>query len=89
MNSYLENWRKLRVKVKILCCNDATELETQINEFIADKIIHDIKYQSVGFYNLWNGNGIPISSVANDRALIMYDDKETNYLDVRINKGAQ
>ncbi len=76
------------MKVKILCCNDATELETQINEFIADKIVHDIKFQSVGFYNQWNGNGIPISSVANDRVLIMYDDEETNCLDAHIKKEA-
>ena len=88
MNSCLENWRKLRVKVKILCCNDANELEKQINEFTTDKAIIDIKYQSVGFYNQWNGNGVPANAVVNDRVLIMYDEEDPDYVVSRIKKGA-
>lgn len=37
------------MKIKIMCCNDTEELEAQINKFIADKIVHDIKFQSIGF----------------------------------------
>lgn len=76
------------MKIKIVCCNNVEELEKQVNDFIADKIIHDIKYQSVGFYNQWNGLGIPTSGVANDRVIIMYDDIEANHLDARIKKEA-
>ena len=67
------------MKIKIICCNDTEELETQINKFIADKIVHDIKFQSVGFYDRWNGNGIPTSGITNDRVIIMYDDKESQF----------
>ena len=77
------------MKIKIVCYNNTEELETQINEFIADKIVHDIKFQSVGFYDRWNGNGIPTSGITNDRVIIMYDDKEANRLDTRIKKEAQ
>lgn len=76
------------MKIKIICCNDANELETQINEFIADKIVHDIKFQSVGFYNQWNRHGVPTSGFANDRAFIMYDEEDPNYVgSSRIKKG--
>lgn len=76
------------MKIKILCCNDANKLETQINEFITDKAIIDIKYQSVGFYNQWNGNGVPENAVVNDRVLIMYVDEDSDYVVSRIKKGA-
>lgn len=76
------------MKIKIICCNDAVELETLVNEFIENKIVHDIKYQSIGFYNKWNNIGAPVNAVANDRVLIMYDDEDFNYVASRIKKGA-
>ncbi len=76
------------MKIKIIACNDTVELETQINEFITDKVVIDIKYQSIGFYNKWNNIGVPVTAVTNDRVLIMYDDEDSNYVASRIKKGA-
>lgn len=70
------------MKIKIISCNDAVELETQVNEFIENKIVHNIKYQPIVYYPQWNGLGIPTSVVVNDRVLIMYDEEESNYLGV-------
>lgn len=88
MNSYLENWRKLRMKVKIICNSDMLSFEKDVNAFIADKVIHDIKYQSMSIPQQYNGIGIPTSIGIFDRALIMYDDEETDYLDAHIKKEA-
>lgn len=74
MNSCLENWRKLRMKVKIICNSDMLSFEKDVNAFIADKVIHDIKYQSMSIPQQYNGVGIPTSIGIFDRALIMYDD---------------
>lgn len=76
------------MKIKIISCNDAVELETLVNEFLENKIVHDIKYQPIVYYPQWKGLGAPTSVVANDRVLIMYDDEEANCLDARIKKEA-
>ena len=88
MNSCLENWRKLRMKVKIICNSDMLSFEKDVNAFIADKVIHDIKYQSMSIPQQYNGVGIPTSIGIFDRALIMYDDEEADYLDAHIKKEA-
>ena len=76
------------MKVKIFCSSDTLNLEKDINAFIADKVIHDIKYQSMSIPQQYNGAGIPINIGIFDRALIMYDDEEANYLDAHIKKEA-
>ena len=75
------------MKIKIISCNDTVELETLVNEFIENKIVHDIKYQPIVYYPHWD-RFVPRSVDANDRVLIMYDDEETDYVDFRIKKGA-
>ena len=76
------------MKVKIVCNSDAISFEKDINDFIADKVIHDIKYQSMSIAQSYNGIGIPTNIGIFDRALIMYDDEEANYLDAHIKKEA-
>ena len=75
------------MKIKIISCNDTVVLETLVNEFIENKIVHDIKYQPIVYYPHWDRCG-PRSVDANDRVLIMYDDEETNCLDAHIKKEA-
>lgn len=76
------------MKVKIICNSDALSFEKDINAFIADKVIHDIKYQSMSIAYQYNGVGVPTNIGIFDRALIMYDDEETDYLDARIKREA-
>ena len=47
-----------------------------------------IKYQSMSIAQRYNGVGIPTDIGIFDRALIMYDEEEANYLDARIKKEA-
>lgn len=77
------------MKVKIICNSDALSFEKDINAFIADKVIHDIKYQSMSIAYQYNGVGVPTNIGIFDRALIMYDDEEADYLDARIKREAQ
>ena len=77
------------MKVKIICNSDMLSFEKDVNAFIADKVIHDIKYQSMSIPQQYNGVGIPTSIGIFDRALIMYDEEEANYLDAHIKKEAQ
>lgn len=53
------------MKVQVLASNDSTQLQKWINDFIKDRMIIDIKYNSVSV-----GNSV------NDRVLILYEDFE-------------
>lgn len=63
-------------KVKIFVDIDVTRLETQINEFIKDKKVIDIKYNTITFVNQYSERGIPTSIILGDRALIIYEEDE-------------
>ena len=53
------------MKVQVLASNDSTQLQKWINDFIKDRMVIDIKYNSVSV-----GNSV------NDRVLILYEDFE-------------
>lgn len=56
------------VKVAILHANRGKVLEQDVNEFIQNKEVIDIKYQAVAFH----ANGY---DVINDRCMIIYKEK--------------
>jgi hypothetical protein len=56
-------------KVKILAYTDGVRLENDINLFIADKKVIDIKYEAL-LINDESGNGS-----VNDRVLIIYEEE--------------
>lgn len=64
------------MKVKIFVGINAKSMEDEINEFIKDKPVVDIKYQSMGLATRYNATGIPTNIVVYDRALVMYVDEE-------------
>lgn len=64
------------MKIKIFSDKDIDRLDHRVNEFIADKVIHDIKYSSVVVAEQYNGNGIPTRAAFYDRVLVMYDERE-------------
>lgn len=64
------------MKVKIFGGIDIKSMENEINEFIKDKPVIDIKYQSMGLTIQYNATGIPINVTVCDRALVMYVDEE-------------
>lgn len=64
------------MKVKIFVGINIKSMEDEINEFIKDKPVVDIKYQSMGLATRYNATGIPTNVVVYDRALVMYVDEE-------------
>ncbi len=59
------------MKVAILHANRGKVLENDVNEFIQNKHVIDIKYQSVVHHT----NGY---DVINDRCMIMYEEGESD-----------
>ena len=59
-------------KVHLICSNDPAKFEYSINEFIKDKEVLDIKFQSAALHDQFTYSGIPTAMVAIDKALIIY-----------------
>ena len=62
----------VKVKRIVACGNE--RFEDRINEFIAGKVVIDIKYSSGVLYERFNNYGSPTRIVPFDRALIIYED---------------
>lgn len=60
------------MKVKMFFGNDTSRLKQEINDFIKDKYVIEIRYQSVPIVMKYNNLGTPIKTEINDRVLIMY-----------------
>ena len=69
------------MKIKLFADNDHLALEEKINNFIKDKTVFDIKYDSNLFHSSYNTQtGIPKDIVVNDRVLILYEEKDPDEL---------
>lgn len=53
------------MKVQVLASNDSTQLQKWIDDFIKDRMVIDIKY-----------NSVLVDNSVNDRVLILYEDFE-------------
>lgn len=60
------------MKIKIFSRYSLSELEQMVNNFIKDKEVIDIRYQSYSVCTKYNGNGIPIETKCVDRVMIVY-----------------
>ena len=60
-------------KVAFIANSDSTTLVNNINDFIKDKKVIDIKYQSVLGYTKFNASAIPLDLAIYDRVLIVYE----------------
>lgn len=66
------------MKVKIFSSDRIDPLETEIDDFVKDKKVIDIKFQSLAVPTQYNNFG-QISSIGIfDRVLIMYEEGESN-----------
>ncbi len=59
----------MSVKVKIISCNDGNRLMEAVNDFCKDKIVIDIKFQSLLI-------DYGVTSSVNDRVLIIYREED-------------
>lgn len=64
----------VKMKVKMFSETDVEKLEKEVNEFIEERVVMDVKYQSMYVTTQYNGDGIPIKGKIIDRALIIYAD---------------
>lgn len=60
------------MKVKMFSETDMEKLEKEVNEFIEERVVMDVKYQSMYITTQYNGDGIPIAGNIIDRALVIY-----------------
>lgn len=70
------------MKIKIFSRSrySLSELEQMVNNFIKDKEVINIQYQSYSICTKYNGNGIPIDIKCVDRVMIMYREGTLNVL---------
>lgn len=63
------------MKIKVFGSTNSEELERMVNEFIADKAVQDIKYQSLYIGTKFHQyTGAALEGVLVDKAMIMYID---------------
>jgi hypothetical protein len=60
-------------KIHMVACDDGLKFMNLINNFIADKQVIDIKYQSHVYHTEYR-NGVPSNVLVNDRAMIIYEE---------------
>lgn len=63
------------MKVKIFRERDIKELEKDVNKFIKEKSVVDIKLTTDVFYDRYI-NGVPVSVIENKTVMIMYTDEK-------------
>lgn len=61
-------------KVRLFSNRSAFDFIDDVNEFLKDKKLIDIKYQPIQVYDEYYGNGTPKRSTIYDRALIIYEE---------------
>ena len=60
------------MKIKIFNGFNIKELENEVNEFIKDKIIHDIKTTTIFCQTTFNRDGIPLKAEIINTITVMY-----------------
>lgn len=65
----------MKMNVRLLDDCDAKVLQTRINDFIKEKKVIDIKFNSV-YVPVKTENGTLTHAIINDRALIMYEEEQ-------------
>lgn len=60
------------MKVKFFSGTDIGELEKEVNSFMEERVVMDVKYQSMYVTTRYNGDGIPIEGKILERAMVIY-----------------
>lgn len=68
------------MKIKLFSRTSKEELEQAVNQFIQDKNVVDIKYQSYSIVRKYNGNGVPIEYAFVDHVLVIYKEDKIDVL---------
>ena len=73
-NQQFTEKENVKMKIKIFSKKDTLELEKEVNSFMEERVVIDVKYQSMYIVKKYNSDGIPIEGGVIDRALIIYAD---------------
>lgn len=73
-NQQFTEKENVKMKVKIFSKKDTWELEKEVNSFMEERVVMDVKYQSMYVATKYNGDGIPIEGKIIDRAMVIYAD---------------
>ena len=68
------------MKIKLFSRKSKEELEQAVNQFIQDKNVVNIKYQSYSIVRKYNGNGVPIEFACVDHVLVIYKEDKIDVL---------
>lgn len=71
-NQQFTEKENVKMKVKIFSKKDTWELEKEVNSFMEERVVMDVKYQSMYVATKYNGDGIPIEGKIIDRAMVIY-----------------
>lgn len=73
-NQQFTEKENVKMKIKIFSKKDTLELEKEVNSFMKERVVMDVKYQSMYVATKYNGDGIPIEGKIIDRAMVIYAD---------------
>lgn len=73
-NQQFTEKENVKMKIKIFSKKDTLELEKEVNSFMEERVVMDVKYQSMYVATQYNGDGIPIEGKIIDRAMVIYAD---------------
>lgn len=71
-NQQFTEKENVKMKIKIFSKKDTLELEKEVNSFMEERVVMDVKYQSMYVATKYNGDGIPIEGKIIDRAMVIY-----------------
>lgn len=67
------------MKVKIFDSRKSSDLERDMNEFMKDKIVHDVRQSTFTIPRSFNKNGSPEHIDIFTRVILMYDEMKIKY----------
>lgn len=68
------------MKIKLFSGTSKEKIEQDVNQFIRDKIVIDIRYSSHYIPNSFGKNGNPVKTICVDRVLVIYKEGEIDVL---------
>ena len=63
-------------KIKIFRWSDAKKVEDEVNEFIKDKRVISIQYQTHAIYDKFNASGVPLNVTNYDSIMVEYEESD-------------
>ena len=70
------------MKIKLFSGTSKEKIEQDVNQFIQDKIVINIRYSSHCIPNSFDKNGNPAITICVDRVLVVYEVYEEGEIDV-------